>query len=117
MTKSSTEDQEKLLHILQYIKGLVDMEFIIGADDMGNPSYAVHPNMRSHTGGVMSFGTAGVLCKSTKQKLNTKSSTEAEVVGASKYLPNTIWTKMFLGAQGFVISHTKVQEWQNIGGT
>jgi len=43
MTKSSTEDQEKLLHILQYIKGLVDMEFIIGADDMGNPSNAVHP--------------------------------------------------------------------------
>jgi hypothetical protein len=84
------------------MKGSMDMEYIIGADDMGNlrtwvdASYAVHPDMRSHTGGVMSFGTGGVLCKSTEQKPNTKSSTETEVVGASDYLPNTIWTKMFL---------------------
>jgi hypothetical protein len=41
------------------------------------------------------------MCKSSKQKLNTKSSTEAELVGASDYLPNTIWAKMFLGAQGY----------------
>ena len=116
VTKSTTEDQAKLLRILEYIKGSMDMEYIIGADDMGNlrtwvdASYAVHPDMRSHTGGVMSFGTGGVLCKSTKQKLNTKSSTEAEVVGASDYLPNTIWTKMFLRAQGFVISHNVLEQ-------
>jgi hypothetical protein len=40
----------------------------------------------------------------TKQKLNTKSSTEAKVVGASDYLPNTIWTKFFLEAQGYQIT-------------
>ena len=45
----------------------------------------------------------GIACKSTKQKLNTRSSTEAEFVGASDYLPNTIWTKNFLGAQGYKI--------------
>ena len=67
-------------------------------------SYAVHPDMRSHTGGVISFGTGGVLCKSTKQKINTKSSTEAELVGASDYLPNTLWTKMFLEAQGYTVT-------------
>jgi hypothetical protein len=43
----------------------------------------------------------GLICKSTKKKLNTKSSTEAEVVGASDYLPNTTWVKMFLEAQGY----------------
>jgi hypothetical protein len=59
--------------------------------------------MRSHTGGAMSFGRGGILCKSTKQKLNTKSSTEAEFVGASDYLPNTIWIKNFLEAQGYKI--------------
>lgn len=60
--------------------------------------------MRSHTGGGISFGTGALLCKSSKQKLNTKSSTEAEVVGASDYLPNTMWTKMFMEAQGHKIS-------------
>ena len=51
----------------------------------------------------MSLGRGVIMCKSTKQKLNTKSSTEAEVVGASDYLPNTIWAKLFLEAQGYEI--------------
>jgi hypothetical protein len=47
------------------------------------------------------------MSKSSKQKLNTKSSTEAELVGASDYLPSTIWAKMFLEAQGYEISESK----------
>ena len=42
--------------------------------------------------------------KSTKQKLNTKNSTKSEVVGASDYLPWTIWFKIFLQAQGYVLN-------------
>jgi len=36
-----------------------------------------------------------------KQKLNTKSSTEAETIGASDYLPHTVWTMNFMAAQGY----------------
>jgi len=46
------------------------------------------------------------MCKSTKQKLNTKSSTEAKVVGSSDYLPNTIWARMFLAEQGYELTET-----------
>jgi hypothetical protein len=60
----------------------------------------------------MSFGTGALVCKSSKQKLNTKSSTEAELVGASDYLPNTIWAKMFLSAQGYQV-HTNILEQDN----
>jgi hypothetical protein len=60
--------------------------------------------MRSHTGGAISFGGGRILCKSSKQKLNTRSSTKAKFVGASDYLPNTIWVKNFLEAQGYTIS-------------
>jgi len=63
-------------------------------------AYAVHPDMKSHTGGITSFGLGGFMGKSTKQKLNTKSSTEEELIGASDYLPNTIWLKLFMKAQG-----------------
>ena len=62
--------------------------------------------MKSHTGGVMSFGIGGFVCKSSKQKLNTKSSTEAEVVGASDYLPNTIWMQNFLREQGYELNES-----------
>ena len=44
-----------------------------------------------------------VVPKSTKQKLNTKNSTETEVVGASDYLPWTIWISNFMREQGYDI--------------
>ena len=50
------------------------------------------------------MGTGAFGCKSTKQKLNTKSSTEAEVVGASDFLPSTIWARMFLDSQGYTLT-------------
>ena len=62
--------------------------------------FAVHSNMRSHTGGIMSFGTGIVHAKSSKQKLNTHSSTEANLVGVSDYLPYHIWMDNFMKSQG-----------------
>ena len=50
---------------------------------------------------------SSIIAKLRKQKLNTKSSTEAEVVGASDYLPNSIWARRFLEAQGYRIPGTK----------
>ena len=48
--------------------------------------------------------------KSSKQKLNTKSSTEAEVVGLSEYLPYNIWLLHFLEAQGYPIKNNIVYQ-------
>jgi hypothetical protein len=66
--------------------------------------------MKSHTGGVTSFGTGGLICKSSKQKLNTKSSTKSELVGASDYLPSTLWIKMFMEEQGYPISQCFLEQ-------
>ena len=52
--------------------------------------------MKGHTGGGMTMGHGLFHHKSQKQKLNTKSSTETEVVGASDYIPWTLWAKRFL---------------------
>ena len=59
--------------------------------------------MRSHTGGGVSFGRGILIGRSTKQKLNTTSSTESELVGAADYLPNVVWLKKFLEHQGYTI--------------
>jgi hypothetical protein len=40
---------------------------------------------------------------SRKQKLNTKSSTESELVGADDVSVMVLWTKLFLGEQGYEI--------------
>jgi hypothetical protein len=87
----------------------LDMLLTLGADELDSirtwvdTLYAVHPDMKSHTGGIISMGLGAITLKSSKQKLNTKSSTEAELVGATDYVTNTIWSKMFLEAQGYPI--------------
>ena len=74
-------------------------------------AYAVHHNMRSHTGGTMSLGWGTIHNKSSKQKLNTKSSTEAEVVEVrSDYIQYNICLTNFLKEQGYEIQHNIVYQ-------
>ena len=51
----------------------------------------------------MSFAYGMVYCRFSKQKLITKSSTRAEVVGISDYLPYNIWICLFMVEQGYDI--------------
>ena len=63
-----------------------------------------HPDFRSHTGAVMKLGNDGAaISSSSKQKLNTRSSCEAELVGADDISTKILWTKLFLEAQGFEV--------------
>ena len=55
-------------------------------------SFAVQTDMRSHTGGFMTTGKGGAYVQSSKQKLKTKSSTEAKLVGVDDVLAQVIWT-------------------------
>ena len=108
------QDRKKLIRLLQYFNGTLDMPLILGADSLAkskswvdaayDAAYAVHNDMKSHTGGATSLGCGAIMCKSTKQKLNRKSSTEAKVVGSSDYLPNTIWVRMFLAEYGYELT-------------
>jgi hypothetical protein len=59
--------------------------------------------MKSHRSGLLSFALGGIVCKLSKQKLNTKSSTKAELVGANDHLPSNIRVQMFLAEQGYVL--------------
>ena len=58
----------------------------------------------------MSLGWGTIHNKSCKQKLNTKSSTEAEVVGMSDYIPYNIWLVNFLRGQGYELQHNIVYQ-------
>ena len=69
-------------------------------------SFAVHPDMKSHTGSTMFFGDSkGVIqTASRKQKLNTKSSTKVELVGVDNMSVMILWTMLFLEAQGWYVT-------------
>ena len=48
----------------------------------------------------MSLGKGALYSASTKQKIVTSSSTEAELVGVSDTLPKILWCRHFMEAQG-----------------
>jgi KUP system potassium uptake protein len=56
----------------------------------------------------MSLGKGSVFSMSRKQKINTKSSTEAELVGVDDGMPHIVWTRKFMEAQGYTISDNVV---------
>ena len=47
---------------------------------------------------------------STKQKINTKSSTEAELVGVHDSMPMVLWTRHFMEAQGYSVTDNVVYQ-------
>jgi hypothetical protein len=69
-----------------------------------NASYAIHKDMKSHTGAGMSLGKGFIYSQSKKQNINTKSSIEAELVGASDMASQMLWTRYFHTEQGYKIN-------------
>ena len=73
-------------------------------------AFAKHPDMRSHTGGMLSLGKWAIYGASTWQKLNTQSSTKPELVGVDDCMPQILWTQYFLEAQGYQIHDSVVYQ-------
>jgi len=73
-------------------------------------SYAVHMNTRGDTGGAISMGYGVIHVRAGKQKNNTKSSTESELVVVSEYIPYNLWILMFLEEQGYGIKDNVIYE-------
>jgi hypothetical protein len=79
----------KLVGLMKYLNDTKESKLTLSADNLHcikwymNASFAVHPDYKSHTGTTMAHGDGdgAVQSISRKQKLNTKSSTESELVG------------------------------------
>jgi hypothetical protein len=50
------------------------------------------------------MGRGFPIVSSTKQKLNTQSSTESELVGVDDMMPIIVWSRYFLMAQGYGVT-------------
>jgi hypothetical protein len=105
--KPDTDDYKKLARVTKYLDSTTDLVLRLTTAGDGvihwwvDASYAVHPDMRGHTGGTMSLGGGSVYSTARKQKLVTRSSTECELVGVHDVLPQIERTKLFLEAHGY----------------
>ena len=100
-----------------YIIGTIDLSLTLEVEGSirvtayVDASFATHNfDMKSHTGAFITLGKGAFYYRSSKQKLVTKSSSEAELVGISDALPQIIWFKHSLEAQGYPIMAAHIWE-------
>ena len=90
------DDEKKLSHVLKYLKITRELVLTLESDVSGtvkywmDGSFVVHHDMKIHIGGSMLMGKCAVYCASIKQKLNTKSSTKAELVSVDDLMPQIL---------------------------
>lgn len=97
----TVQDWERLDRVFRYLNlvykagGKLEPAVYIDA------SFACHEDMRSRTGAVLYVANCFVGAWTTKQSLNTKSSTEAELVGLTDECTWLIWARNWLEAMGY----------------
>ena len=105
-TEQDKNKLEKILGHLQFTKNDI---LTLEADKSAtlywyiDAAFAVHPDMKSHTGSTFTLGKGAISSSSTKQKVNSRSTTEAELIGVDDKIAKVIWTKKFIEEQGFEV--------------
>jgi len=112
------DDWKRLPSLAKHLEQTVEDELPLGANKgdvlwtrhFPDAAFALHADMKSHTGNIQTSGKGKASTISSKQKLNTKTSTEAELVAAGDSVPLTLWTRIFLKEQGCEIETTICQD-------
>lgn len=108
------DDWKKLRQVIEYLRMTKDMCLILSADKSKPPTWSidaahsVHQDCKGHTGGSFTLGKGSAFSVSCKQKINTKSSTESELVAVYDFMSHICWLRHFLLAQGYEQATTVV---------
>ena len=57
------------------------------------------------------MGKGAIISTSIKQKMNTKSSTETELIAVDELMPHIMWTNYFLNWQGYKAKETILHQY------
>ena len=109
VTAPDIDDWKKLGRCLRYLNETKELTLTLSSTDLStifwwvDASFGVHDDCRSHTGAVMMMNHGAMFALSSKQKLNTRSSPEAELVGVNDAMTMIPWMKHFIEAQGYPV--------------
>jgi hypothetical protein len=112
----SRSDLAKLFRVLKYINGTKELAMILQPNNSNkieiyvDASYGIHSDGKSHTGMCIKHGNGTIECKSTKQRINTKSSTESELIALSDMSTTAIWVNDFIQHQHYKLSTTVIYQ-------
>ena len=110
------DNLQKLKRVIRYLRGSKDLVLTLECKDTTtitwwvDAAFTVNQDFKSHTGGMLLIGKGSLYSMSTKQKLNTKSSAEAELVAVEDLMPHILWTKTFLEGQGLNMKDNMIHQ-------
>ena len=99
-------DYNKSIRTVQYVRGTQHMGITFEVFEpihviaYIDAFFAIHPDMKSHTGSIITLGKGAIYTKSGTQQLMTKSITEAELIALSEASNQVLWIRNFLEHQG-----------------
>ena len=101
---------EKCQRLMKYLNGTKDLHLILRWDGLSvarwhvDAAFAVHPDFKSHSGGILLLHPdgGGIAVGRTKQRLNTRSITEVELVACDDFLTKILWMRRFMKKQGIL---------------
>ena len=114
VTKPSMDDMKKLHRVIKYLKFTRELGIILEANTIMevlayiDSSHGIHDDMRGQTGSIISLGSGPIYAKSSRQKINTKSSAESELVGLSDSVGQVVWVRNFIIEQGYKLERAKI---------
>ena len=108
-SKPDKSDWIKMVRMLSFLKGTINDVLTLESDNNKtlcwyiDAAFAVHPDMKSHSGLTFTLGKGAIISSSRKQKVNSRSSTEAEFNATDDMISKIIRVKKFLAEQGFKV--------------
>ena len=100
------------MSLCKYLNSTKDLHLVLSIDDMKlikwyiDASYVVHEDFCSHLGLVAKFGHGSTISATLKQKLNTDSLVEAELVGVDGFMAVILWMHNFWKCRVMVFLNT-----------
>jgi hypothetical protein len=111
-----SDDWSKLRRVLRYLYRNPALPLTLRASRLDvvdwwvDASFAVHPDMKGHSGGSGTLGEGSMVDFCRKQRFNARSSTETELVGVDECMGKMEWTMRFLEAQRYSTTTTLHQD-------
>jgi hypothetical protein len=101
------DDWGKLKRVLKYLNGTKYLKLRLSVDDLGllkwfvDASHNTHWDCRGHGGAMFTMGRGATTSYLRNLKLNSRSSTETELLTSDMYMPEMLWSLNFIRAQGY----------------
>ena len=114
--KPDEDDWGQLKRALKYLKETRRLKLTLMIESVDvikwfvDGSHNTHWDCKGHGSAMMAMGCGAISSYSRRIKVNTRSSTETELVLVDAYMPEVLWSLYFIQAQGYGVKYAEIHQ-------